>query len=126
LASQMDKIKISRSIINCLVLFVLLIAGAAKILSYVGQEQGIGVEGNVANAGLSLVIGLLGMHVVSYMLIVAVIAVMKGVQFASVRILKEYPTGQLVVKIFVILILGILLGMVLADVIINLIVWGGL
>jgi hypothetical protein len=116
----------NHSLINYLVIVILLIAGAAKVLSYLGQELGIGVEGNSANAGLSSVIGLLGMHVVSYMLIVAVVAVVKGVQFASVRILKEYPTGQLVVKIFVILVLAILFGMVLADAIINLMVWGGI
>ena len=104
----------------------LLFAGVAKVLSYLGQELGIGVEGNSANAGLSSVIGLLGMHVVSYMLIVAVVAVMKGVHFAGIRVLKEFPIGQLVVKLFVISILGILLGMVLADLVINLMVWGGI
>ena len=112
--------------INCFILIILLTAGIAKVLSYIGQDLGIGTEGNSVNAGLSSVIGLLGMHVVSYMLIVAIVAVMKGVQFASIRILKEYPVGQLVVKLFVISILGILLGMVLADVIINLMVWGGI
>lgn len=116
----------NRSFINYLVVFVLIIAGAAKILSYVGQEQGIGVEGNVANAGLIPVLGLLGMHIFSYMLIVTDVAVTKGLHFVGIKVLKDYPIGQKIIKIAMTLILIIIFVIVSVDLGINLIVWGGL
>lgn len=111
-------------IASWLVVTVLLVSTAAKVLSYMGQASGIGVEGNTANAGLIPGYGLLGMHLISFALIAVDVSVLKGVDYASSKFLARYAGGQLVVKVVVFILLVGLLTLVLVDLAINVAVWG--
>jgi hypothetical protein len=111
-------------IASWLVVAVLLVSGVAKVLSYVGQASGVGVEGNAANAGLIPVVGLLGMHLLSFALIAVDVSVLKAVDYASSKSLAKYANGQLIVKGVVLVLLVLLFTLVLVDLAINVSVWG--
>lgn len=111
---------------NYLVGAVLLISGVAKILSFLGQASGIGVEGNAATATLIPRWGLLGMHLLSFAFIAVDVFILKGVDYAAGRLLPRYPSGQLVVKVAAIILLVVLLIMSTIDLGINISVWGSM
>jgi hypothetical protein len=111
-------------IVSWLVVAVLLVSGAAKVLSYVGQANGVGVEGNAANGDLIPVVGLLGMHLISFALIAVDVSVLKAVEYLSRKFLVKYANGQLIVKGVVLVLLVLLFIVVLVDLAINITVWG--